>query len=265
MHNRRIKVLIVVDNIDFYVSIKETLLEDADFEVIGSANDGVTGLDMIRKNQVDVALIDILLPIKDGLFILEELRKDPLRKPTCIILSDVNQSSIIRKALQLGADYFIVKPFDLSLLITRVKEIYEFKNQSNGRRRGVDVIQKIDEMDASPDEYIDIILTRIPIPSNVKGFSYLHCAISLVINNGLLLKSVTKTLYPEVARLCGSTPTRVERAIRHALNTAWSKGSGTNYFYLTGVPNSHLIKPTNSEFIGAVANLYNRKMAFRPN
>jgi two-component system response regulator (stage 0 sporulation protein A) len=260
MYNRKIKVIIVEDNVNFCQDIQNALNNDGDFEVAGIARDGQTGLEMILNTEVDVLLLDVVIPVMDGLYILEELKKAPDKKPVCIMITNVNQDAITRKALQLGADYFIVKPFDMNLVVKRVKEIFEFKNQSGVRvNTGAQPIQKLDEYNASPDDYINAVLNRIPIASNLKGYTYLKTALSLSINDRRILDRVTKTLYPAIAKECRTTSARVERAIRHAIETAWKKGYGRNYFLMIGYPDENGSKPTNSQFISSLTDLYNAK------
>ncbi|MDR3240149.1 MAG: sporulation transcription factor Spo0A [Clostridiales bacterium] len=259
MEEKKIRIAIIEDNEKYSGQIEQAFQEEGTCEVIGAARDGKAGLDLVLSREVDAALIETVLPVMDGLFILEELKNFPEKKPVCVMLSEGNLESVTRHALQLGADYFILKPFDTALMVKRVIEVYRYKKQSS-LRAGSQMAALFPKTSAfverDPESFVHGVLHNIPISTHLKGYTYLKEAIALSISNGKMLHGVTKILYPTVAQVCQTTPTRVERAIRHAIETAWSKGYGHNYCQLMGFPDLSGRKPTNSQFISAVTDLY---------
>ena len=246
-----IRVAIVEDNIGFCKVMEDALTQSGKFQIAGSATDGESGMKLITESQADVALIDIAIPKKDGLYILEELKKTPDKKPVCIVISGINQENITKKALEAGADYYIVKPFDMPLMIRRIEEVYEFKKGTPQVRR-----PSVQEPEQDAETFVTNILRNIPVPNNLKGYGYLKYGILLSIDDPSILDSITKVLYPTIAEHFATTSTRVERAIRHAIETTWIKGHGENFVRLMGTNADHGSKPSNSMFIASVVELY---------
>ena len=253
MDSKRIRLAIVEDNLDFRDLIKNFLINSGDFDVVAEAGNGEEGLRVILENELDVALIDVVLPVKDGLYILEQLRDKPQNKPVCIMLSGISQDSVTSRSLVLGADYFILKPFDLDLLGRRIKEVYNAKIMK--KKTGV-WVNDLSDKAAKIEEFVTVCLRKIPIPTNLKGYLFIKTAIMLAIHDPNILGGITKMLYPTVAKMLQSTPSRVERAIRHAIETAWDKGYGVNYYKMLGYRETDLPKPTNSAFVSSITELY---------
>lgn len=254
-----IKVLVVEDNVKICQFIADCLEESGLYHVVGTAHNGIDGLSQILAKEVDVALLDVVLPLKDGISILEELEHHPEKKPVCIMLSGVSHDHITQKALNAGADYFIVKPFDIVLLIKRIQEVYEDKKKSMQATSPENMKVSLPH---TPEEFVSGILRKIPISPNLKGYTYLKTAILLAIEDKSMLVGITKILYPTVARNHHSTSVRVERAIRNAIENAWKRGHGVNFYKLIDSGEINESKPTNGVFISAVVEMYNSK--YRP-
>ncbi len=260
--SEKIKVLVADDNNDFTMTLSSCLEQEEDIEIVGIARDGNEAYDMAVELQPDILLLDIIMPHLDGLGVLEKLSNTNMEKmPLCIILSAVGQDKITQKAISLGAQYYIVKPFDINVLIKRMKEL---KNYQPGQFRSF-VTREIKNqyIDIAPDkkkdqENLEALVTNVihevGVPAHIKGYQYLREAIMMVIKNTDVINQITKQLYPEIAGKYHTTPSRVERAIRHAIEVAWGRGEqGTveNIFGYTVSANRG--KPTNSEFIAMIA------------
>ncbi|AEG61271.1 sporulation transcription factor Spo0A [Desulforamulus ruminis] len=246
MIRKAIKVLIADDNREFCELLKEFINQQEDFMLAGIANNGLEALEIIQQQAPDVVVLDIIMPHLDGIGVLEKISSGVVNhKPKVIMLTAFGQESITQRAVELGADYYILKPFDFSVLATRIRQLAE----------GVAVTQYIS---TSKPRNLDVAVTNIihemGVPAHIKGYHYLREAILSVINEVNLLGAVTKELYPLIAQKYQTTPSRVERAIRHAIELAWDRGNiemMTKFFGYT--INLERGKPTNSEFIAMVA------------
>jgi two-component system response regulator (stage 0 sporulation protein A) len=247
--SKKIKILIADDNKEFCDMLCEFFQNEADMEVIGMAYDGLEVLEKVEELSPQVLILDLIMPNLDGLGVIEKLASNP-KKPKIVVLSAVGQDKITQKAISLGAEYYIVKPFDLNILIDRVRELAD----------GNTIVKK-HKIPAAPAEKknnleieITNIIHEIGVPAHIKGYFYLREAIYMVINNVELLSAVTKVLYPTIANKYNTTPSRVERAIRHAIEVAWNRGcieTINNLFGYT-IPKDKG-KPTNSEFIAMIS------------
>ncbi|NLY78224.1 MAG: sporulation transcription factor Spo0A [Tissierellia bacterium] len=255
------KVLIADDNREFCEILSKFLLKEGDFEVVGMAKDGMDALDKIREKNPDILILDIIMPHLDGLGVLESLHKLDLEKtPKIIILSAVGQDKITQKAINLGADYYIVKPFDFKTFIKRLKQIIGTEGEK-GSKESKEYIQIAEVVNTTSSDStksleakITNIIHEIGVPAHIKGYLYLREAILMVIQNIDLLGAVTKELYPGIASKYNTTPSRVERAIRHAIEVAWTRGKIDTIDKIFGYTvNNNKGKPTNSEFIAMVA------------
>lgn len=248
---KKIKVGIADDNKEFCHILIEYLSNQGNIEIIGTANDGNQALELLKNNSPDLLILDIIMPYLDGIGVLEKLNEQQLKRPKILILSAVGQEKITQKAIALGADYYILKPFDLEMLSKRIVEIME---------SDLDVVSKavFPVIKAKKSYDLETMITEIihdvGVPAHIKGYVYLRDAISLVIDNLEYLNSVTKMLYPRIAEKYNTTPSRVERAIRHAIEVAWSRGKVDILNDLFGYTiNDEKGKPTNSEFIALIA------------
>lgn len=249
-----IKVLIADDNREFCGILKEYFSRESDFELVGVCANGIEVLDVLGKKDVEVLVLDIIMPYMDGIGVLEKLDKLQLAKrPKVIILSAFGQENVTQKAVQLGADYYILKPFNLQVLGDRVRQVVEETSMRIDRSEPMTMM-----ISSSAPKNLEVEVTKIMheigVPAHVKGYQYLRDAIILVVEDINYLGAVTKELYPAIAKKYDTTPSRVERAIRHAIELAWDRGDTEkiNKFFGYTV-NGEKGKPTNSEFIAIIA------------
>jgi len=258
MNDSKISVIIADDNKEFCSILNDYLLNQRDIIVTGVAKDGREALELIEKKQPDLVILDIIMPHLDGLGVLERLNSMDVEKmPRIIILSAVGQDKITQKAIMLGADYYVVKPFDMDIFTKRIREMFSGNSQEIVRRNS-----SISESDNRSnfkgnidlETEITNIIHEIGVPAHIKGYMYLREAITMVVNDMELLSAVTKELYPSIAKKYNTTASRVERAIRHAIEVAWGRGQVDAINKLFGYTiHTEKGKPTNSEFIAIIA------------
>jgi two-component system response regulator (stage 0 sporulation protein A) len=238
------RVLVADDNREFCDLLTQYLQSQNDFKLVGVAQNGRQVLEMVQSEQPDVVVLDIIMPHLDGIGVLEQLNALGLpRRPKVIMLTAFGQESIAQRVVALGADYYILKPFDLAVLAKRIRQIASGQPVKPGQGEARSLEMEVTE-----------ILHDIGIPAHIKGYLYLREAICLVVGRVELLGGVTKELYPTIAKRYQTTPSRVERAIRHAIEVAWNRGNVELIHSLFGhTINSDRGKPTNSEFIAMVA------------
>lgn len=247
----KIKLLIVEDNKEFCELLEEYFREEGDFEVTGVAYNGKDALEILKEEQPDVVLLDIIMPYLDGIGVLEKLNSSGIPITSRIImLTAFGQDSISKRAMELGATYYMMKPLEMDVLADRIRQMM---NGSVPIPRPVMAVTKSSRPKNLEMEVTNII-HEIGIPAHIRGYLYLRDAIILVVGEISLLNAVTKELYPAIAKKYSTTPSRVERAIRHAIELAWDRG---NVNYLNEVF-GHTVridkgKPTNSEFIAIIA------------
>lgn len=261
--NEKIKVLVADDNQEFATTLMNYLEKENDMEVVAVAKDGTDAYERIVATKPDIVLLDIIMPHLDGLGVLEKLNdSDMEKKPMCIILSAVGQDKITQKAITLGAQYYIVKPFDIGILIKRIKEIKyfqptQYKTNFIGREikaQYIDISPKNKKNEDNIEALVTNIIHEVGVPAHIKGYQYLREAIIMVVNNIEVINQITKQLYPDIAQKYGTTPSRVERAIRHAIEVAWGRGQTEVVENIFGYTVSAAKgKPTNSEFIAMIA------------
>ncbi len=262
----KITVLIADDNQEFSTTLATYLKNQEDMVVVGRAKDGNEALDMVSSLMPDVLLLDVIMPHLDGIGVLEQMNMIKLnKKPICIMLSAVGQDKVTQRAIELGAEYYVVKPFDIDLLITRIRELKNYKpsSQNNNfisREIGINKPQYIDipNNSANKEENIEALVTNVihevGVPAHIKGYQYLREAIIMVINDIDVINQITKCLYPQIANKFHTTPSRVERAIRHAIEVAWGRGEQKTVENIFGYTISAAKgKPTNSEFIAMIS------------
>lgn len=267
MEDSKISVLIADDNKEFCSILNDYLLNQKDIVVTGIAKDGREALELIVERKPDLVILDIIMPHLDGLGVLEKLNTMDLEKtPRIIILSAVGQDKITQQAITLGADYYTVKPFDMEVFTKRIREMFnsaptiqESSAQSNrvSYPTTSSYILTSEPKSKTPvdlETEITNIIHEIGVPAHIKGYMYLREAITMVVNDMELLSAVTKELYPSIAKKYNTTASRVERAIRHAIEVAWGRGQieAINKPFGYTVHNDKG-KPTNSEFIAIIA------------
>ena len=244
---KKIKVCVVDDNRELVGLLEEYISSQEDMEVLAVAYNGQECLDLLNEKDPDVLILDIIMPHLDGLAVLEKIYGMNKEKvPNVIMLTAFGQEDV-------GASYFILKPFDLDNLGSHIRQVSgkaaPFVKKSNSNYRTHDEGKK-----KNLDACITSIIHEIGVPAHIKGYLYLREAITMVYNDIELLGSITKVLYPDIAKKFNTTASRVERAIRHAIEVAWSRGNIESISNLFGYTVSMTkAKPTNSEFIAMVA------------
>lgn len=261
-----VNVVIVDDNPMILNTLDEVISSEAGLSVIGRADNGKDAIDMIKDTQPDVVLLDLVMPQMDGITVVENIKKKTsmLKNPAFIILSAVGGEQMTEEAFQAGANYFLMKPFDKDILVNKIRRI--------GKRPVRPVPGKVleaplkaatpEEAAMNREEYMkehletDItkMLHELGIPAHIKAYQYLRDAISMVVRDREMMEAVTKILYPEIAKKNYTSSSRVERAIRHAIEVAWGRGSLEVIDELFGYTiSTGKGKPTNSEFIALIA------------
>ena len=237
---KKTRVLMVDDNIELIGMVKEYFKDHASIEVVMEAHDGVEGINLASKQDLyDVLLLDLIMPKKDGISLLEELNTLVFDKKI-IVLTSYCGDEMIKKTSQLGVNYFILKPFELSDLEKRILDCNENNiNKSLSNNLQISITK---------------ILHELGVPSHIKGYTYIREGISIIYERPEVIGGITKELYPDIARTFRTTVSRVERAIRHAIEVSWNRGNWDLMEEIFG----HSVdidkaKPTNSEFIVTVA------------
>ena len=257
----RISVLIADDNQDFNKTLATYLGNEKDMEVIAMAKDGVEAIEKIKELSPDVAILDVIMPHLDGLGVLERINNSSIiKRPISVMLSAVGQDKITQKSIELGADYYVVKPFDIELLIQRIREIKNFRPRPNNNfmiresgRKYIEISKEKRGVD-SLEAVVTNMIHEVGVPAHIKGYQYLREAIMMVVHDIDVINQITKSLYPQIAQKFETTPSRVERAIRHAIEVAWGRGETTVMENIFGYTISAAKgKPTNSEFIAMIA------------
>lgn len=244
----RTRVLMIDDNVELVKMVKEYFNKHAvsDIEIVLEAYNGEDGINLIekKKEEYDLILLDLVMPKKDGKAVLETMKKKKIDKKV-IVLTSYNSPDMIRKTSELGINYFILKPFELKEL-ERVIEDVVSETTYNGK--------SIDLYHNNLEISITKILHELGVPSHIKGYQYIRDGIIMIYDNPGIVGGITKELYPDVAKKYNTTVSRVERAIRHAIEVSWNRGSWDLMEDIFG----HSVdidkaKPTNSEFIVTVA------------
>ena len=251
MNKRKISILLADDNKEFCDTLVNYLEKHDDLEIIGIAHDGVDAYNKIIETKPDIAIIDGVMPRLDGLGVLEKLnlKDNPEHAPICIVLSVITQDKITQKAMELGADYYIAKPFDLEALVSRLRHLKEQINHPQTQSARAALGKTI-----NLETKVTGILHEIGVPAHIRGYHYMREAIIMAVEDIDVLNYITKELYPTIAKKSNTTPSRVERAIRHAIEVAWSRGKVDVIDQMFGYTiNNHKGKPTNSEFIALIA------------
>ena len=260
--NEKITILVADDNNDFTATLSKYLEQEEEMEIIGIARDGNEAYDMAVELQPDILLLDIIMPHLDGLGVLEKLADSDMEKrPLSIILSAVGQDKITQKAIALGAQYYIVKPFDINVLVKRMKELKnyqptQFKNfiAREIKNQYIDIAPEKKKDQENLEALVTNVIHEVGVPAHIKGYQYLREAIMMVIRDTEVINQITKQLYPDIAGKYRTTPSRVERAIRHAIEVAWGRGQADTVENIFGYTvSANRGKSTNSEFIAMIA------------
>ena len=242
------RVLIVDDNEDVRDSIRGFLAGRQDITVVGEAADGQAALKILRENRADIMLLDMVMPVMDGFGVLTQMQSmSEETRPKVIAATALSRDDFIRRALELGVSYYMVKPIDLPVMLERIREITKEKRPGKQEQRprlpGI-----------SLDDKLSNLFLTLGMPAHIKGYQFLREAIKLVIADQSLTGAITKELYPAIAKKFCTTSSKVERAIRHAIEVAWNRGRvealNTAFGCTVVFPE---VKPTNGEFIALIA------------
>jgi len=237
------KRIIVADTgVEFRKNLIRALSADSDLQVVGETGDGTELLRMIQHSCPDAVVMELVLTGMDGLDVLDSLSRLPER-PKVVILSSYMQGSVVDEAAAKGADFFIAKPCRITAVGERLRQVMAPSGEEPEEDESV-----------SLESQVTSIIHEVGVPAHIKGYQYLREAIMIAVRDMDVINAVTKVLYPEVAKRFNTTPSRVERAVRHAIEVAWDRGDlETLQKYFGYTVSNAKGKPTNSEFIAMIA------------
>lgn len=258
----KINVAIADDNQRLAETLENLISKEEDMEVVGKVDDGIKALKLIEEKSPDVMILDVIMPSLDGLGVLEKVQNEKKNQNTSfIILSAMGQENVAEEAFSLGASYFLLKPFDNQTLLKKIRQTG--RDHGARQRKAAAFIDqkdslKTEEHKRDDSRPLEIVVTNmiheIGVPAHIKGYQYLRDSIMLAVKDMDILNSITKQLYPTIASKHNTTPSRVERAIRHAIEVAWNRGKMDTIDALFGYTiHAGKGKPTNSEFIALIA------------
>ena len=252
-----IKVVSIDDNREVRENLKNYFKTCPDLEFVGEAENGIEGYELIKTTKPDAVILDIVMPKADGLALLEKLAQENI-STNIIVYSAIGNDTVVQKTFSLGAKYYIMKPCELSDIAARIREATKLAPASSSvisAHSGALITEN------NLESVITDIIHDIGVPAHIKGYNYLRDAITLCIKDDEFINSITKLLYPTVAKNFSTTSSRVERAIRHAIEVAWNRGREeilTDIFGYTIDTNKG--KPTNGEFIAMISDSIKLKM-----
>ena len=241
----RINILMIDDNINLIEMVKEYFKDNEEVNIAFEAHDGEEGINEITKNKdkIDLIILDLIMPNKDGIYVLNEMKKRGINKKV-IVATSYNAAEVIREVSEFGVSYYILKPFDLCDL---EKRIYDITKKENNNKN-------IDFYTSNLQVAITKMLHELGIPSHIKGYQYIREAVNIIFENPSVIGGITKELYPELAKKFNTTTSRVERAIRHAIEVSWNRGNLDFMEEIFGYSvDIDKAKPTNSEFMVTIA------------
>ena len=260
----KIKILIADDNVELVATLGTYLRSQEDVENVITACNGYEAYQKIVEERPDIVVLDIVMPELDGLGVLEKIQETQEMLPLTIMLTGVGQDMVTAKALSLGAQFFVLKPFKMEILMKRIREL--FNKTKGGQIVNIKQFESVNtktnyvdiDKDASREDKLEVKVTNIihevGVPAHIKGYQYIRDAIIMAVNDVEMINQITKQLYPDLAKKHKTTPSRVERAIRHAIEVAWNRGQIETVENIFGYTvNSNKGKPTNSEFIAMIA------------
>ncbi len=253
---------------EFHVAIAEDnpqmlhylndMLEENGFRVVGKADNGVDAYDMIVQTEPDLVLMDVIMPRLDGISVMEKIRKERTgrKMPSFIMVTAAGSDQVTLDAFRLGASYFIMKPFQKELILDKIRRVCIGSDKTAHPENGkvIPFMGRSEYIRQNLENDVTRLLHEIGIPAHIKGYQYLRDAIAISVEEEEIMISVTKVLYPAIAKRHNTTSSRVERAIRHAIEVAWTRGRLDTIHELFGYTISNgKGKPTNSEFIALIS------------
>ena len=282
----KIRLMIVDDNRGFVEVLSQHFKNIEDVEVVGTARDGAEAISFMESMSPDVVLLDMVMPKLDGMGVLEHVFQSPTfqnqPKPKFIMISSFAQEMMIQKAMLLGASYFMIKPFDLITLTQRIRTVanegrlyilqesyaesyatgttgpaYSYAPVFAPKEKTLTKEQE----ESKKEVNVTRLMLEIGVPANIRGYQYLRDGIMIAVDNPQVINAITKVLYPCIAKNYETTPSRVERAMRHAIEVAWNRGKVDVFHQVFGYSiNTRKGKPTNGEFIAMIADRVRLKM-----
>lgn len=253
----KFKVAIADDNERILQVIEELIGTDDELELVGKAKNGEETIEIIKEKQPDLVILDIIMPKMDGLTVMEKVLKDGnmSKIPTFVVMSAIGQENITEDAFAKGASYYIMKPFNHETFMNRIKCI---KSNSGKKYQNAKIINPLESKEKYIEKNLETdvtdIIHEVGVPAHIKGYHYLRDAIMMSVEDADMLNAITKQLYPTIAKKNSTTSSRVERAIRHAIEVAWNRGNMDMVYELFGYTiSADKGKPTNSEFIAMIA------------
>ncbi len=252
LHMDKHSVIILEDNTDISNKIEAGLLLRNDLVLVAKSDDGYEGTVMLEKYKPDFLILDIILPSMDGFGVLNYISKME-KKPKVVVASALSHEYFVNKAIDLGADYYMVKPVDTEALLDRISELAGSKSHRRNSPQPA-VARPLQGTKKCLEERIANIFIMVGIPANIKGYHFLREAIKMSVETPEIINSITKKLYPGIAHKFNTTASKVERAIRHAIEVAWNRGKIENINQIFGLKVYYgNEKPTNGEFIALLA------------
>ena len=245
-----IRIMLVDDNAELRRTMREHLQRQENLRIAAECSTGLEALEALAKTPVDVIILDIIMPQMDGYSFLEEMnRQQRETQPQVIVVSALGRDDFIMRAVELGARFYMIKPVDMNALTLRIREVC-------GQAPEVTSANRVNLPGRAPsiDEKLASLFLTIGIPAHIKGYSFLREAVKMVIENPDVINRITKELYPGIGKRFNTSASKVERAIRHAIEVAWSRGriDTLNKAFGCRVATKE-DKPTNGEFIAMIA------------
>ena len=250
-------IAIADDNERMVEILSSIIQQDEELQLVGTARDGEEAYRLIQEKKPDIMLLDIIMPELDGLSVMERFgrEKEMVYRPRIVVISAIGQERITEDAFLLGASYYVMKPFNHDMLLRRIQSL---KGSGDVRRteplKAPPYESRMEYLERNLETDVTNMIHEIGVPAHIKGYQYLRDAIMMAVQDMSMLNAITKILYPTIAKNHQTTPSRVERAIRHAIEVAWSRGKMDTIDELFGYTVSvGKGKPTNSEFIAMIA------------
>lgn len=255
---KEIKIVLADSGEEYRQLLVDMLGSEGDFNVVGATGDGNTALSIVLDNEIDVLITDLILSGLDGLSLMKRISELPDRsRPAIIVVSGFASEHTLGESAALGASYFMQKPCDVSSLFQRIRQVSGLSRPPVEARE----LRSIRQPERAIDAIVTEVIHEIGVPAHIKGYQYVREAIILAVNDMEVINAVTKVLYPTVAKKFQTTPSRVERAIRHAIEVAWDRGDIETLQKFFGYTVSNIKgKPTNSEFIAMIADRLNLQL-----
>lgn len=260
MEQRKVSVVIGDRDLFYLQRLKYSLERRGSMTVIGMTDNGPELLEMIRSHQPDVVLMDVLLGERDGFWVLEHMKGS---RSLCIMISAMDNDMLVRRAITLGAAYYMAKPIQGELLLERMEQLLDVRAEHRGMVKKEKTPEPVIVMPSKRNPWegleaeISVCLSRMGISAGLKGYHFIRCAVMMAVEDQEVLTGITKGLYPDIAKIYKTTASKVERAIRHAIAAAW-KGNGQQVYYeICGCLMTE--KPTNGQFIAVMAEYFRIK------